>query len=57
MSKLNNRGWGLRMMIFLMGILVLFFGIAIFFIYKFYNDFRIEERNTVNYEVTVRSVL
>lgn len=35
--KLNNRGWGYRMMTILMSILVIFLGIAIFYIYKYYS--------------------
>lgn len=36
--KLNNKGWGYRMMALLMTILVIFLIVAIFFIYKFYTN-------------------
>lgn len=36
--KLNNHGWGYRMMAFLMSILAAFLLIAIYYIYKYYNN-------------------
>ncbi|MDD4705792.1 MAG: hypothetical protein PHS24_01075 [Bacilli bacterium] len=35
--KLNNKGWGYRMMIFLMIILSTFLLVAIYYIYRYYN--------------------
>lgn len=35
--KLNNRGWGYKMMAFLMSILAAFFLVALYYIYRFYN--------------------
>ncbi len=43
--KINNRGWGYTMMIFLMSILCLFLAIAIYFIYRFYSNFEYIEKN------------
>lgn len=37
--KLNKHGWGLREMLILSGILILFLIIAIYFIYTMYNNF------------------
>lgn len=37
--KLNNKGWGLKQMLVLSGILIFFFCLAIYFIYVFYNSF------------------
>ena len=34
--KLNKKGWGFKMMLFLMGLLIFALLIAIYFIYKFY---------------------
>ncbi len=34
--KLNNKGWGYRMMVFLMTILCSFLLVAIYFVYKYY---------------------
>lgn len=34
--KLNRKGWGFKMMLFLMGLLIFALLIAIYFIYKFY---------------------
>lgn len=48
--KLNNRGWGLKQMLVLSGILVFFFCLAIYFIYVFYNSFK-EEISLVNTNV------
>ena len=48
MKKLNNQGWGFGTMIFLMTILVIFFVIAIYFIWVFYNSFEIPETKAVN---------
>lgn len=36
--KLNKKGWGFRMMAFLMGVLAIFFVIAIVLIYNYYNN-------------------
>lgn len=36
--KLNNKGWGLKQMLVLSGILIFFFCIAIYFIYVLYNS-------------------
>ncbi len=36
--KLNNKGWGIREMLLLSGILIFFFGLAIYFIYIFYDS-------------------
>ena len=36
--KLNNNGWGLSEMLILSAILIFFFGLAIYFIYIFYNS-------------------
>ena len=44
--KLNNQGWGYRMMIFLISILSLFLLLAIYFIYRLYNNFE-----TNNYQI------
>jgi len=38
MKNLNNKGWGLGMMLLLMSILIIFFLVAIYFIYKFYDS-------------------
>ena len=45
--KLNNQGWGYRMMIFLISILSLFLLIAIYFIYRFYNNFTEEYQSRI----------
>ena len=37
--KLNKKGWGLREMLVLSGILILFLCVAIYFIVVFYNSF------------------
>ena len=36
--KLNNRGWGYRMMILLMSILIIFLGVAIYYIHNYYSQ-------------------
>lgn len=36
--KLNKNGWGFKMMLFLMGLLIFALLIAIYFIYKFYSE-------------------
>lgn len=36
--KLNKKGWGFKMMLFLMGLLIFALLIAIYFIYKFYSE-------------------
>ena len=36
--KLNKKGWGFKMMLFLMGLLIFALLIAVYFIYKFYNE-------------------
>ena len=36
--KLNNRGWGYKMMSFLILILFIFFCIAVYYIYIFYKN-------------------
>ena len=36
--KLNKNGWGFKMMLFLMGLLIFVLLIAIYFIYKFYSE-------------------
>ena len=36
--KLNKKGWGFKMMLFLMGLLIFVLLIAIYFIYKFYSE-------------------
>jgi len=38
MKKLNNKGFGFGMMLFLMCVMILFFGIAIYYIIKIYNN-------------------
>ena len=43
--KLNNKGWGFTEMFVLMGILIIFLGIAIFFIYRMYNG--LEQNNLI----------
>lgn len=45
--KLNNKGWGYRMMIFLMTILCVFLLIAIYFIYRYYDTFEIQLINNL----------
>ena len=40
MKKIDNRGWGYRMMILLMSILVIFLFIAVFYIYTFYGKIK-----------------
>ena len=54
--KLNNRGWGYRMMAFLMFILVAFLLVAIYYIYKYYDrmksDYNRVERT--NYMVVIK---
>ena len=40
MKKLNNNGWGYRMMAFLMSILVIFLLVAIYYIYTFYGKIK-----------------
>lgn len=54
--KLNNQGWGYRMMIFLMSILSLFLLLAVYFLYRFYNNFNTQEyQNKVT--ITEKSVI
>lgn len=36
--KLNTKGWGFKMMLFLMGLLIFALLIAVYFIYKFYSE-------------------
>lgn len=36
--KLNNKGWGYGMMIFLMAILCVFLLIIVYYIYKYYDS-------------------
>lgn len=53
--KLNNRGWGIREMLFFIAILVFFFCLAIYFIYVFYSsvsikDYMAPEKNICIYE-------
>ena len=48
--KLNNNGWGYRMMALLMGILVFFLLVAIYYIYNYYDDIT-KSINTNNYIV------
>jgi hypothetical protein len=43
--KLNNRGWGYRMMCFLIFILVAFLLVAIYYIYVFYGSINTEYAN------------
>lgn len=43
--NLNNRGWGFKMMAFLMLILISFLTVAIIYIYKFYNGLSINNTN------------
>jgi len=38
MKKLNNKGFGFGMMLFLMCVMILFFGIAVYYIIKIYNN-------------------
>lgn len=40
--KLNKHGWGLREMLFLSGILILFLFVAIYYIYTLYDSFNEE---------------
>ncbi len=50
--KLNNKGWGFTEMIVLMTVLIIFLGIAVFFIYRLYNNLEannvIKSSNPVN---------
>jgi len=46
--NLNNRGWGYRMMTFLMFILVAFLLVAIYYIYHFYDNMKYDFNNTNN---------
>ncbi len=39
--RLNDKGWGYRMMIFLMTILCIFLLISIYYIFRFYNAFEL----------------
>lgn len=48
--NLNNRGWGFKMMAFLMLILISFLTVAIIYIYKFYNGLSINNTNNANIE-------
>lgn len=48
--KLNNNGWGYRMMALLMGILIFFLLIAIYYIYNYYGEIGINTK-TNNYIV------
>jgi len=54
--KLNNRGWGYRMMAFIMFVLVAFLLVAIYYIYKYYDrmksDYNRVERT--NYMVVIK---
>lgn len=50
MKKLNNNGWGYRMMAFLMSILVIFLLIAIYYIYNFYGKIK-DNRYMTNNEI------
>lgn len=43
--NLNNRGWGIREMLFLSSILIFFFCLAIYFIYVLYSSFDLSVNN------------
>lgn len=40
MKKLNNHGWGYKMMILLMTILIVFLFVAVYYIYKYYDTMK-----------------
>lgn len=42
--KLNKKGWGFKMMLFLMGLLIFALLIAVYFIYEFYNEMNLASR-------------
>lgn len=46
--KLNKHGWGLREMLILSGILIIFLGVSIYLTYVLYNSFNKEMKN--NYD-------
>lgn len=45
--KLNNKGWGYRMMIFLMIILSTFLLVSIYYIYRYYNTIELQLINNI----------
>lgn len=47
--KLNNKGWGFSEMLTLMSLLIIFLGIAVFFIYRLY--YNLEENNVIKNNV------
>lgn len=47
--KINKKGWGFRMMLLLMGILIFALVIVIYYIYNYYDDII----NTFNTEMKV----
>lgn len=49
--KLNNNGWGYRMMTFLMSILVIALLIASYYIYRFYDQMKDDVRRVGYVEV------
>lgn len=59
--RLNKQGWGLREMLILSGILILFLCVSIYFIYIFYNSFDKEMKsnyyegleNNLEYQTTI----
>jgi len=53
--KLNNRGWGIKEMLLLSSILVFFFGVALYFIYVFYNS--IEKELLINSNNSIIEIL
>ena len=53
--KLNKKGWGFRMMFFLMGTLIFFLLLAIYLIYNYYNNIvKLDSYPTYKYEVEIR---
>ncbi len=52
--KLNNKGWGFRMMLFLMSVLCIFLAIAIYYIYIYYTAI---EKSFGYIEVISRGIL
>lgn len=52
--KLNNKGWGFRAMFFLMSILVAFFMVAIYMVYRYYDTIEQTARITGSYVRVVK---
>lgn len=45
--KLNNKGWGFGTMIFLITILCLFLIIAIYYIFRLYNNIEVKKQTSI----------